>query len=83
MAAVMAVSVLRQPRLADARHRAQALQPRAKHLLAGVREFVRTPAIFGRQRLDPLALLEPRDGAVERARPELEPDTASMSCVIA
>ena len=64
----------RSPPASPGRSRAIArrLSSRARSTFwPGARQLVRPPAIVGRQRLDPLARLEPRDRAVQRARPEL------------
>ncbi len=58
----------RQPRPAHTRECAQALEPVPQDALTCRREPIGPASILGWQRLDPLARLEPRDGAIERAR---------------
>src|SRR6185436_13422043 len=59
----------REPRPADTRDGTQAFEAMAQDALPRRRQPVRSPPVLRRQRLDPAARLEPRDRAVERARP--------------
>src|SRR5262249_8531689 len=55
---------------ADARYGAKTLEAIPQHALPGCREAVRPTPLLRRQRLDPLARLEPGDGTVECPRSE-------------
>jgi len=57
-----------KPRPTHTSEGSQALETVTEHALASRREPIRTAPILGRQRLDPLARLEPRNRAIERAR---------------